>query len=122
MAQRAATPFWSKAVNFTHVQWSGLLNGDTGEGVDLNLFGQGGCSLQISGTLGAGGAIQLEGSNDPVDDPAKVTNWNLLGSSITALGIQIYPNDLTRFVRPRVTGGDGTTNLTATLGARSPRI
>lgn len=73
-------------------------------------------AVQVSGTFGAGGSITLQGSNDG-------TNWYPLtrpaGTAITltAAGIAAV-TELTQWVRPLVTAGDGTTSLTATLVAR----
>jgi urease gamma subunit len=69
--------------------------------------------VQFTGTFGSGGSIQLEGSNDG-------TTWAILndlqGTTIvkTAAGLEGVA-ELTRYVRPRVTAGDGTTALVATL-------
>lgn len=75
------------------------------------------CSVQISGTFGAGGTLVIEGSNETTP-----TTWNTLNDpsgsplSFTAAGLkQIL--ELTRWVRPRVTAGDGTTSLTVRLYA-----
>lgn len=99
--------------------WSGLLNGDDGSPVELAAFAD--KSVQITGTLGTGGSIQLEGSLNGTD-------WGLLtdpqGNNIvkTALTNSIEAiTELVRFVRPRVTAGDGTTNFTVHLLARRSR-
>lgn len=85
--------------------WSGLLNGDQGDGVagawDTAHF-------QVSGTFGAGGSVQIEGSDDG-------TNWvKLTPAALTAAGIfaPLAVNERPKFVRPSVTAGDGTTSLT----------
>lgn len=73
-------------------------------------------SIQFNGTFGAGGTIKMQGSNDG-------TNWfdltDLQGNAISkgAAGIEACV-ELTQFVRPFVSAGDGTTNLTATLVMR----
>lgn len=74
--------------------------------------------VQFNGTFGVGGTIKLQGSNDG-------TNWYDLadaqGNAIskTAAGIE-QVLEMTQFVRPFVSAGDGTTNLTATLVMRKP--
>lgn len=94
--------------------WTGLLNGDDGSPIDWAVWPD--RSVQFVGTFGTGGSIQLEGSNDG-------TNWAILndlqGSTIvkTAAGLEGVA-ELTRYVRPRVTAGDGTTSLTAYLLVR----
>jgi hypothetical protein len=66
-------------------------------------------TAQVFGTLGAGGAVTLEGSNDGV-------NWNTMkdmsgAAMVLGLGVSSIL-DNPRFIRPRVTAGDGTTSLT----------
>jgi hypothetical protein len=70
-------------------------------------------SVQVTGTFGAGGTVVLEGSNDG-------TNYRTLTDpqgnalSFTSAGLEAI-QEITRYVRPRVTAGDGTTSLTVTL-------
>lgn len=94
--------------------WTPLANGDDGNGAQY--MGSGDRSIQIEGTFGAGGTVIVEGTNDG-------TNWRQLKDatgtaiSFTAAGIkQILENPVA--VRPRVTAGDGTTAITATLVVR----
>lgn len=69
--------------------------------------------IQFHGTFGAAGTIVLQGSNDG-------SNWFTLNDvqataiSKTAAAIE-QVTELPLYVRPLVTGGDGTTSLTATL-------
>jgi hypothetical protein len=72
--------------------------------------------VQVQGTFGASGSVSVEGSNDGVNyhtlrDPQGVS------LTFTAAGLKAVL-ELTRFIRPRVTAGDGTTALTVTLVAR----
>lgn len=66
-------------------------------------------SVQVAGTFGAGGTLLIEGSNDG-------TNWATLNNvqgtalSITSAGIKQVA-EVTRYVRARVSAGDGTTDL-----------
>jgi hypothetical protein len=93
------------------VTWVNLQGSDDGDPVEL------GCSsdktIQFEGTFGDGGIIIMEGSNDG-------SNWRVLtdpqGNNIskTTPGIETIV-ELTRYIRPRVPAGDGTTNLTACL-------
>lgn len=98
-----------------YVTWSGLLNGDDGapaavSGMDL-------VSWQVTGTLGAGGSIQFEASNE-----ATPSAWGLIGAAVTALGMAVPTDDIVaRNTRPRCTAGDGTTNLTINACYRLPR-
>jgi hypothetical protein len=69
--------------------------------------------VQFAGTLSVGGTIVLEGSNDGV---TYYTLTDPQGNAIskTALGIEAV-QEVVRFVRPRVTAGDGSTDLKAYL-------
>jgi len=91
--------------------WAALANGEAGTAVNLGQYAD--KSVQIRGTFGAAGSVQLEGSNDG-------TNYELLtdpqGNDIvkTAADLeQVSENPL--WIRPRCTAGDGTTNLQITL-------
>jgi hypothetical protein len=103
----------------SHVQWT-LANGDDGAPVSFAEFSD--RSIQFTGTFGAGGSIQLEGSND-LTSP---TNWFVLtdyqGNNIvkTAAAFEGV-EEPSVWVRPRVTAGDGTTALVAKLYCRRPR-
>ncbi|WP_104839725.1 hypothetical protein [Sinorhizobium fredii] len=87
--------------------WTGLLNGDTGApfaAADWPIK-----TVQVTGTLGAGGSVRLEGTCDG-------STWATLHMPdnndlvFTALGIEkVLENPL--LIRPAVTAGDGSTNL-----------
>ncbi len=100
---------------FAHqVQWTGLLNGDDGSPIAMpgHVFR----SVQFTGTFGAGGTIQIEGSNDGTNYVV-LTDFqgnNISKTSAALEGVQ----ELTYYIRPRVTAGDGTTALVATLVMR----
>lgn len=100
------------------VTWTGLLNGDTGSPEPLMAMVA--KAVQVSGTFGVAGSVQIEGSNDQV-------NWsilrNVLGGTntlvFTAVGIQqVLENPA--WIRANVTAGDGTTSLTVILAGRIP--
>jgi hypothetical protein len=101
------------------IVWTGLLNGDDGDPVQQS--GRGDRSVQVTGTYGAAGNVRIEGSNDGV-------NWVALADpqgtdlDIVAADKQIEQiMEITKFIRPRVTAGDGTTNLTVTLFVKGVR-
>lgn len=87
--------------------WVNLAMGDEGEAIDFSQFTD--KSVQVVGLFGSGGAIALEGSNDG-------TNWAVLTDpqgndlNITSSKIEMV-TEATLKVRPRVIGGDGTTDL-----------
>jgi hypothetical protein len=98
-------------------QWTGLTTTDA-DGDPIEMPGSNDRTIQFTGAFGVGGTIVMEGSNDG-------SNWQTLndpqGNSIskTAAAIESVM-ELTRYIRPRVTAGDGSTNLTATLLVRRP--
>lgn len=105
------------AQNTVLVVWSGLLNGDTGVPVELPEFPD--KSFQVGGTVGVGGSVTLEGSNDgatyiALTDP----QGNAITKTAAALEVA---EESTRYTRPNVTAGDGTTSMTVTMVARRPR-
>lgn len=114
MATRSAVSSWmSKRVART--VWSGLLTGDDGAAESPGRLSD--RSIQVSGTLGAGGSVNVQGSNDGVtwatlSDPA--------GTPLATMGLgveEILENTL--FVRPLIVSGDGTTNITVQLVSAS---
>ncbi len=108
------------------VTWGPMANGDVGIGVGNTVnganVGGGGFfagfadkSIQVEGTFGGGGTVALEGTNDgdpthyrPLTDPQGVT------VAMTSPGIKAL-TEAVIWVRPHVTGGDGSTQLTVTM-------
>lgn len=96
------------------ITWSGLLNGDDGASSQWTDFAD--RCFQVTGTFGTGGSLAIEGSNDNV-------TWHILsdpqGNPLTFTTGRIEQVlELPRYVRPRVTAGDATTDLVATLCMR----
>lgn len=90
--------------------WAAMQNGDDGKPVNFAAFRD--KSFQVEGTFGAGGTVAIEGSNDGVNyrtlhDPQGVALAITQAKIVTVL-------EATLLVRPRVTGGDGTTSLNVT--------
>lgn len=79
-----------------------LANGDFTQPMDL-----GPClvtrSMQVGGTFGAGGSVQVEQSNDGAA-------WVILGAAVVAAGLAQLTSQA-RFFRFNCTAGDGTTAL-----------
>lgn len=94
------------------VSWASIstLN-DTGIAVEMS--GSSVRSIQFTGTFGVGGTIILQGSNDGTNY-ATLTDPQGNAISKTAAGIEQI-EEVTRYIRPLVSAGDGTTSLTATL-------
>jgi len=113
MAIRVVVPISDASRGFAVAAWSGLLNLDTGEAFDS--AGWTLMSVQWQGTPGVGFDGDMQGTNEPV-----ATNWSdiVAFSNATGNGLIIpiaggvaYPIS-TRWMRPNVKAGDGTTNMT----------
>lgn len=93
--------------------WAAIPNGNTGEPFEWPGFAD--RSVQITGTFG-GGTVVIEGSNDGTN---YVTLNNMQGSalSFSAAGFKGVA-EISRYIRPSVSGGDGTTAITVTIVAR----
>jgi hypothetical protein len=89
------------------VVWAAVPNGNQGDAVAEDWVT---AFFQVTGTIGAAGSIQMEGSNDNV-------NWvKLSPAALTAVGLfaALGTNEHPKYIRPNVTAGDGTTALTVT--------
>jgi hypothetical protein len=111
------------------VQWV-LLNGDTGAPLPwaewsdrtVQLYAQNYITAAAS-VLGAGPVLSMEGSNDydPATNPTG--SWVILKDTanlpitVSALDLRQITEDCL-WVRPHVTGGDGTTSAVVVLSAR----
>lgn len=100
------------------IEWAGLLNGDTGEPVRLPFYA-GDKTVQVIGTFGVGGNINMEGSN--ADAPG-ASDWGQVHDAAVVLmalstTVPFVIAETTMWVRPKVTAGDGTTDLTCIIVA-----
>lgn len=101
-------------------QWTGLTKrtDDTGDPLNKPSFAD--RSVQVKGTFGTGGTVIMEGSNDrEIDTPTYFPLKDPNGVAISFTedeGAQLL--ECTYLTRPRVTGGDGTTDLTVTILVR----
>jgi hypothetical protein len=91
-------------------QWSGLLLGDEGDALPFSQYTD--RSVQVSGTFG-GASLRFEGSNNGTDW-AVLTDPQGNDLLITTAKIEMV-TEATLLTRPRVVGGDGTTNLSVHL-------
>ena len=116
MAVRAFAKRTRLASGFLYV-WTGLLQGDSGAPVPCGVAHGG--SLQVLGTFG-GATLRLEGANF-LDDPNADANWAVVVNpsmgtlDVVAASISTVGEILPVLMRPRVIGGDGTTDLTVRL-------
>jgi hypothetical protein len=97
------------------LQWSGIQVGDTCDPCYLLEFAD--RSAQFSGTFAA--TISMAGSNDDANyDACTDLAGNVI--AVTAAGIKGIA-EFTHRLKPILTGGDGTTNITVTVVARRQR-
>jgi len=99
------------------LSWTPLTTTDD-RGVAIEMPGSADRTIQFMGTFGAGGTIVLQGSNVAAPASATDADWVTLtdpqGNAISKTAASIESVlELTRWIRPRVTAGDGTTSLTA---------
>lgn len=93
--------------------WSGMQANDDGEPVRLAVYSD--RSIQIAGAFG-GASVTIGGSNDGVNYHALT---DAAGQPLTlTAGALKSVIELPVWIKPRVFGGDGTTNLTVVLAGR----
>lgn len=102
------------AASFT---WSNLANGDAGTELMLAEFAD--KSVQVFGTFGVGGTVQIEGSNDGVNY-AVLTDPQGNNLLLTSAKIETV-SEVTAYIRPRIIAGDGTTSLTVVALGRKTK-
>lgn len=101
------------------ITWTPLTTTNA-DGEAIEMPGSADRSIQFTGTFGTGGTIVLQGSNLAAPVAGTDADWFTLtdpqGNAIskTAAGGEMV-TELTRWIRAKVTAGDGTTSLTATL-------
>lgn len=100
--------------------YSGLLNGDDGAPIGVNHADYADRNVSVLGTFGAGGTLLIEGSNNGG------TNYHTLNDqSDNALSVTAAKNEtiiqVPELTRPRVSAGDGTTDLTVIITCRRER-
>lgn len=100
------------------VSWSTMTNSGSDVGSPIQMPGSADRSVQVTGTFGAGGTVAIEGSNDGTN---YVTLNDPQGNALAVTTAKIEQIlEMTRYIRPRITGGDGSTSLTVTLLLRRP--
>ena len=97
------------------ITWSGLLNGDDGTPLYLGTD-YADRSVQVLGTLGTGGTVQIEGSMAGVTY-ATLTDSTGTALSVAALKLRAVVEQCV-YIRPRVSAGDGSTDFTVALFIR----
>lgn len=93
------------------ITWGPLANGDVGAGESLSGFDN--VTFQVKGTFGAGGSINMEGSNDSGTTYHILNDTRGEGNALTLTAADTRRiNERPQQLRPNVTAGDGTTALT----------
>jgi hypothetical protein len=127
MAVRAKVDAKTKTFgdNSQLVSWSGLVTGSNDVGEKFECPGAADRSVQLTGTLGTGGVVTLYGSNlDAPSDTFNSTDWGALtdldGNTLTldAIGQIKQVREICRWIRPRITAGDGSSSLGVAMVAR----
>lgn len=102
----------------TKVTWTGLLDGDTGAWVFLGRYADKTVGVIVVAS-GAGDEITMQGSQNGGDDFGELHDPQggllsavLVGATIADLEVI---SESPEAIRPSVTGGDGTTNLTVIM-------
>lgn len=112
-----AYSFAQPARGLVRFTWANLANGDTGAWADPGQYGD--KSVQVYGTFGTGGNAQIQGSNESGTPSNPQTLNDPQGNPLnvgTAKTEQMLEN--TGQVRPNITAGDGTTDLTIVMLCR----
>jgi hypothetical protein len=120
MAVRSATyPTKPQTTDFDGIiiiEWTGLLNGDTGEAVRLPAYSD--RAVQVAGTFGAGGNARILGSLfDTATNMVVLTDPQGNALDITTAKIE-QVMEMSGWIQPSITAGDGTTSLTVRLIAK----
>lgn len=112
MATRSGKHEW-KSKGVCQSTWTGLLNGDNGSYLDAPMLPD--KTIEVTGTFGAGGTILIEsGNGHTLNDSRGEGN----GATFTAADTRVLLEN-PPLLRPRVTGGDGTTDLTVVITSQS---
>ena len=89
------------------VSWLTMANGDTGLPIELPAHSD--RSVQLGGTFSTGGTVVLEGSNDGTN---YITLDDFQGNALSFTSADLESvSQITRYVRPDITAGDGSTSI-----------
>ena len=96
--------------------WAAMANGDTGQAVELPWYAD--RTVQVIGTYGASGKARIEGSLNGTDW-ATLSDPQGADLDISSVSQSIATvTELTRYIRPSVPTGDGSTELTIMILVR----
>jgi hypothetical protein len=106
-------------VKAVEIRWASLGNGDTGGPVSLPHYPD--KTVQVKGTFSTGGTVEMEGA--PETAPA-AGDWGGVHDpqgTLISIGVGATENDPLvlaenpRVIRPNVTAGDGSTDVTVVV-------
>jgi hypothetical protein len=106
-------------VTFTYTP---MANGDDGSPIPPIWSEYSDRSIDATSTMGVGGSLTAQWSNTGVTTEYRAatdTTGTAIALTVTNTGKQI--TEVSKFLRPKVTAGDGTTAITATITIRRPR-
>jgi hypothetical protein len=92
------------------------------DGAPITYHGTGDRTITVDGVFGAGGTITVQGSNDPIGGGVPTNWWPLTfvggaAATFTTGGIKLI-SECPAWIRPLLSGGDGTTALNVRLAIR----
>lgn len=112
MATRAGKHEWI-AKGVCKSTWTGLLNGDDGSFLDASMLPD--KTVEITGTFGAGGTVQIQDGNGHVLNDSRGEGNGATFTSADTRTLTENPQKM----RPVITGGDGATSLTVVIVSES---
>lgn len=96
------------------VSWAGLTKATDDDGAPADLPAWRPLGVQVTGVPGVGGHVVIEGS---IDGTNYATLTDVAGNALdlTAAGVKGIAEPALRYVRPRITAGDGDTLLAVSI-------
>lgn len=105
-------------IHATVGSWMQLALNEAGDPVGGDKIFMGSRTVQVTGTFGLLGSVVIEGSNDGINYFPLSAQISGLPLVFTAPGLK-QVLEVVRYIRPRVTAGDGNTSLAVALFMRS---
>lgn len=121
VSSTAPTPTPNIDIHLTKWTWAALTTSNVGQAIGSSIHqfqaNYADRSVQVTGTFGVAGSVQIEGSND-----GGVT-YNIMNDAfgnplVLTSGVIKQITETAERIRPNVTGGDATTSLNVNLFMR----